>query len=345
MELRVWVEGVVRVVCGLSLDTPCQDVVIALAQAIGRTGRYVLIARLRGAERALVADDCPLQYVAQMGQLGTEVQFVLRRTGPSLDFSSGTPTTERRLQLQQPSEPPPLKHGELRKALTFNLGPSASPRKTRPPTDWSPSPTASPEPQVSPALSWDSLPPVKSGRYSPAKENVFRRVLLQQTRLQDLELQLEALEWETEVWELKFSDPVPSPVSEGELEELEQQLIQNQTELLKRQTWEEQLQTEVDRERDMLRHLDQIRSRVEDHDRQIQELQDQSARLEEDLQPRVHRRNSEASSLQPDQVLRPLKQELQHRRQQGAQLEAELSETEEELQAAEETVQNFVDFV
>lgn len=35
MELKVWVDGVVRVVCGLSEDTSCQDVVIALAQAIG----------------------------------------------------------------------------------------------------------------------------------------------------------------------------------------------------------------------------------------------------------------------------------------------------------------------
>lgn len=31
----MWVDGVVRVVCGLSEDTSCQDVVIALAQAIG----------------------------------------------------------------------------------------------------------------------------------------------------------------------------------------------------------------------------------------------------------------------------------------------------------------------
>lgn len=35
MELKVWVDGVVRVVCGLSEETSCQDVVIALAQAIG----------------------------------------------------------------------------------------------------------------------------------------------------------------------------------------------------------------------------------------------------------------------------------------------------------------------
>lgn len=35
MELKVWVDGAVRVVCGLSEETSCQDVVIALAQAIG----------------------------------------------------------------------------------------------------------------------------------------------------------------------------------------------------------------------------------------------------------------------------------------------------------------------
>lgn len=36
MELKVWVDGVLRVVCGLSEDTTCQQVVIALAQAIGK---------------------------------------------------------------------------------------------------------------------------------------------------------------------------------------------------------------------------------------------------------------------------------------------------------------------
>lgn len=39
MELKVWVDGVVRVVCGLSEETSCQDVVIALAQAIGEWNR------------------------------------------------------------------------------------------------------------------------------------------------------------------------------------------------------------------------------------------------------------------------------------------------------------------
>lgn len=38
----MWVDGVQRVVCGLSEETSCQDVVIALAQAIGKHLAYVL---------------------------------------------------------------------------------------------------------------------------------------------------------------------------------------------------------------------------------------------------------------------------------------------------------------
>lgn len=35
MEVKVFVDGVARVVCGVTKETTCQDVVIALAQALG----------------------------------------------------------------------------------------------------------------------------------------------------------------------------------------------------------------------------------------------------------------------------------------------------------------------
>lgn len=35
MEVKVFVDGVSRVVCGVTEETACQDVVIALAQALG----------------------------------------------------------------------------------------------------------------------------------------------------------------------------------------------------------------------------------------------------------------------------------------------------------------------
>lgn len=37
MELKVWVEGVARVVCGVSLTTSCKEVVFALARATGES--------------------------------------------------------------------------------------------------------------------------------------------------------------------------------------------------------------------------------------------------------------------------------------------------------------------
>ncbi|XP_007506487.2 ras association domain-containing protein 7 isoform X2 [Monodelphis domestica] len=84
MELKVWVDGVQRVVCGVSEQTTCQEVVIALAQALGQTGRYVLIQRLRDKERQMLPQECPLGAQATCGQFASDVQFVLRRTGPSL---------------------------------------------------------------------------------------------------------------------------------------------------------------------------------------------------------------------------------------------------------------------
>lgn len=49
MELKVWVDGVQRVVCGVSKATTCQEVVIALAQATGESSRSVRVFRLRAA--------------------------------------------------------------------------------------------------------------------------------------------------------------------------------------------------------------------------------------------------------------------------------------------------------
>ena len=49
MELKVWVDGVQRIVCGVTEFTTCQEVVIALAQAIGkpRTTYYRMRKKVR----------------------------------------------------------------------------------------------------------------------------------------------------------------------------------------------------------------------------------------------------------------------------------------------------------
>ena len=76
MELKVWVEGIQRIVCGVTETTTCQDVVFALAHATGKTGRFTLIERWRNNERPLAPNDNPLkvskkQYLC-LCQLGVE---------------------------------------------------------------------------------------------------------------------------------------------------------------------------------------------------------------------------------------------------------------------------------
>nr|XP_044986875.1 ras association domain-containing protein 7 [Jaculus jaculus]XP_044986881.1 ras association domain-containing protein 7 [Jaculus jaculus]XP_044986889.1 ras association domain-containing protein 7 [Jaculus jaculus] len=126
MELKVWVDGVQRVVCGVSEQTTCQEVVIALAQAIGQTGRFVLVQRLREKERQLLPQDCPVSAQATCGQFASDVQFVLRRTGPSLSgrpSSDSCPPPERcPVRASLPPKPRATPGREPRKALTFSLG-------------------------------------------------------------------------------------------------------------------------------------------------------------------------------------------------------------------------------
>lgn len=84
MELKVWVDGIQRVVCGVSEQTTCQEVVIALAQAIGESppghtdptrgpgvGGLALWPCLPPWRVGPVADpSCPPQFLSPMGWVG-----------------------------------------------------------------------------------------------------------------------------------------------------------------------------------------------------------------------------------------------------------------------------------
>ncbi|XP_076450825.1 uncharacterized protein LOC143286863 [Babylonia areolata] len=77
MELTVWVDGIPRVVCGATYNTTCQDVVVALAYAMDRTGRFTFLEKWRDSSRPLTPDDYPLQVLHKWGEYAAEVHFVL----------------------------------------------------------------------------------------------------------------------------------------------------------------------------------------------------------------------------------------------------------------------------
>ncbi|XP_058118848.1 uncharacterized protein DDB_G0283357 isoform X2 [Anopheles coustani] len=80
MELKVWVEGIQRIVCGVTEVTTCQDVVFALAHATGKTGRFTLIERWRNNERLLAPHENPLKILMKWGEYSSDVQFILQRS-------------------------------------------------------------------------------------------------------------------------------------------------------------------------------------------------------------------------------------------------------------------------
>ncbi|XP_014772449.1 histone-lysine N-methyltransferase, H3 lysine-79 specific isoform X2 [Octopus bimaculoides] len=80
MELKVIVDGFVRVVCGVSEETTCQDIVIALARAIGRAGRFSLLEKWRNQERSLPPWEKPFLVLQKWGQYASDVQFILQQT-------------------------------------------------------------------------------------------------------------------------------------------------------------------------------------------------------------------------------------------------------------------------
>ncbi|KAM4573042.1 ras association domain-containing protein 7 isoform 1-T3 [Odontesthes bonariensis] len=344
MELKVWVDGVVRVVCGLSEETSCQDVVIALAQAIGQTGRYVLIQRLRDTERQLLATEKPLESLAKLGQHGSEVQFFLRRTGPSSgDGPSSKQERSTPLLLPKHPEPETLKRNQPKKALTFNLGPSTSPKAKA--KQFKRSPRESPEQRASPSPSPGPVSPHVPS-ISPSlpiglsKEEVFRKVLQQQERLKAIETQLVALERGPHTWERPSPSPCPSPVSDARVQEemdaLEQIMRRNQAELTHEQYWEEELQAEVERERGMRRKLGELHAKLDDCGRRLHDFSVRSAQLEQEIQ---RESQAESKANMPEESLDAVKAELWSQERHGTELKEQLSETDKTLGKAESLLQ------
>ncbi|XP_026058880.1 ras association domain-containing protein 8-like [Carassius auratus] len=317
MELKVWVDGVVRVVCGLSEETSCQDVVIALAQAIGQTGRYVLIQKLRDSERQLLANERPLESLAKLGQHSSEVQFFLRRTGPS--SSEEQSLHNRTLPHSKPSTSE-LKRGLPKKSFTFNLGPSSSPHvKTKDSRI-----TPSPEQRTSPDAHTQYLP-------GPSKEEVLQHVLQQRERLRALESHLLAVDKECKTWEESSAE---ESSLQAEMEVLEKTLWRNQQELVDEESWEEELRIETERERGMKRWIGELHAKLDDCGQKLHEFNTRAMQLEEDIQREMLQVDLPDQSDSKDS-LGAVEADLQSRQKQGEELKAELLELEKALGRAE----------
>ncbi|XP_039287863.1 ras association domain-containing protein 8 [Nilaparvata lugens] len=136
MELKVWVEGIQRIVCGVTETTTCQDVVYALAHATGKTGRFTLIERWRNNERLLAPQEHPLKVLTKWGEYSNDVQLILQRSGGTATGGGAKPLGPASptggglgpaSPPPSPSDPPPPpdRNKDIRKSLTFSGGGAA----------------------------------------------------------------------------------------------------------------------------------------------------------------------------------------------------------------------------
>lgn len=93
MELKVWVEGIQRIVCGVSEATTCQDIVFALAHATGKSGRFTLIERWRNNEKQLAPNENPMKILMKWGEYSNDVQFILQWSESKSKQKISSPTS------------------------------------------------------------------------------------------------------------------------------------------------------------------------------------------------------------------------------------------------------------
>ncbi|XP_060132514.1 ras association domain-containing protein 7 isoform X1 [Zootoca vivipara] len=337
MELKVWVDGVQRVVCGVSEQTTCQEVVIALARAIGQTGRYVLIQRLREKERQLLPHECPVESMAKCGQYANDVQFILQRTGPSLTerpSSDSAPQVPERtfVRASLPIKPRPVstevpRPRQPKKSLTFNLGPMAS----------------------SDLLAKNKLKQHKKDNVSwregasgglLSKEELFKTVLHQQEHLYSLEMQGDALEVDLRHWEYNRGS-----CQEDEILHLEQLIRQNESELGEEGFWQSELRSEKECERERQEKVHTLRATMEAYTQKIRELMVKTEALEREIQWEISERAKRAkeaprqSPAELEEMAAKMKRDLEAKTKQSAHLESSLETVGKALEEAEQSLQ------
>ncbi|XP_071381190.1 ras association domain-containing protein 8 isoform X2 [Centroberyx affinis] len=350
MELKVWVDGVQRVVCGVTEATTCQEVVIALAQAIGRTGRYTLVEKWRDTERHLAPHESPVASLNTWGQYAGDVQLILHRTGPSLTErppSEGPPLRGPERGLHRQSLPPlaKLRHPNdrslrrrepRRKSLTFTGGPrglrdilsggrigeSEAKRRLLLGNGGNHHHAAAAIGTASPGL------------WACRMEDLVRLVGLQRETLNVLEKRLEAYEAELQVWaEGRGGRSGGCGVDTGgggggglmeEILRLERRLRKNEVEMEEEEFWASELQIELESERQLEERLQELRGRLQGCELEIEEKISLGveAGLEEERLQRERQETQWVSEAEARaQVLRA-KSELKSQERQAVQLES-----------------------
>eukprot|EP00062_Callorhinchus_milii_P023775 gi/632982980/ref/XP_007908422.1/ PREDICTED: ras association domain-containing protein 8-like [Callorhinchus milii] len=309
MELKVWVDGIQRVVCGVNENTTCQEVVIALAQAM---------------------DEKLLASLSKWGQQVKEVQLILNRTGPSLSQRAPVAKAwgpERNLHRQ--SLPPlaklrnksekahhPAKEPK-RKSLTFAEGAR----------EWLESLGKGRECKVKVKQPEKEVPPEGEGEDTAL--GLSQRLASQQEALQSLQAQVEA--------------------SEGEIQQLKAREEPEESQEAARlqgpgpgaeqvEFWENELKGEELHRAELRQQLEEVEARLRECEEKLAECEGNARGLEEALETHREAQSTGEGAELADKLLE-LKEELRVTAEEGLRLEEEVQEVEAAVEMAQEEIQ------
>ncbi|XP_029991446.1 ras association domain-containing protein 8 isoform X1 [Sphaeramia orbicularis] len=350
MELKVWVDGVQRVVCGVTEATTCQEVVIALAQAIGRTGRYTLVEKWRDTERHLAPHESPVASLNTWGQYAGDVQLILHRTGPSLTErppSEGPPLRGPERGFHRQSLPPlaKLRHPNdrslrrrepRRKSLTF----TGAPRSLREILSGGRIGDAEAKRRLllgngsSHHHAVPAMGTASPGLWACRMEDLVRLVGLQRETLNVLEKKLESYEAELQVWADGRGgrcggcngDLGGGGGLSEEIMRLEKHLRKNEVEMEEEEFWATELQIELESERQLEERLQELRGRLQGCELEIEEklamVQGVEAGLEEERLQRERQETQWVTEAEARAQALRVKAELKAQERQAVQLES-----------------------
>ncbi|XP_019934896.1 ras association domain-containing protein 8 isoform X2 [Paralichthys olivaceus] len=348
MELKVWVDGVQRVVCGVTEATTCQEVVIALAQAIGRTGRYTLVEKWRDTERHLAPHESPVASLNTWGQYAGDVQLILHRTGPSLTERppSEGPTfrgPERGLhrqslpplaKLRHPNDRSLRRREPRRKSLTF----TGAPRGLREILSGGRIGEAEAKRRLLLGNSGNhhhggmAIGTASPGLWACRMEDLVRLVGLQRETLNVLETKLEAYEAELQSSAegrgvrggVFIGDPGAGGGLIEEILRLEKHLRKNEVEMEEEEFWATELQIELESERQLEERLQELRGRLQGCEHEIEDklAMGVEAGLEEERLQRERQETQWVSEAEARAQVLKVKAELKAQERQAVQLES-----------------------
>jgi hypothetical protein len=105
MDLRVYVDGIARIICDLTPTTTVHDIIIALAQYKGKAGRYSLIERAPdGTQRTLSPNEFTYELIQH-----PDWAYILRQNLSNSDLLNNQKRSKsldgRKTPVQQQSTP------------------------------------------------------------------------------------------------------------------------------------------------------------------------------------------------------------------------------------------------